>query len=151
MFLQLYEIIMVMFAGKTFLGWPFKGAQDRQRKAYDKTAKEHQFRVGDRVMIHMPSAITGKSWKLAQPFHGPFRVLSVTPTNVEARLVDDPDAKSIFVAVNRVWPCSSSLPDASWTGTAKRRKPRKSETQTETKIDGTSRAGPVTRLMTSSS
>ncbi len=30
-----------------------KGAQDRQRKAYDKTAKEHQFRVGDRVMIHM--------------------------------------------------------------------------------------------------
>ncbi len=48
-------------------------------------------------MIHMPSAITGKSWKLAQPFHRPFRILSVTPTNVEARLVDDPDAKSILI------------------------------------------------------
>ena len=48
--------------------------------------------VGDRVMIHMPQEATGKAWKLARAFHGPFRVLNVTPTNVEARLVDDPDS-----------------------------------------------------------
>ena len=38
-----------------------KGAQDRQKKSYDKKAKEHKFKVGDRVMIHMPSAVTGKA------------------------------------------------------------------------------------------
>ena len=48
----------------------------------------------------MPSAVTGKAWKLARPYYGPYRVVSVTPTNVEARLVNDPDAETIFVAVN---------------------------------------------------
>ena len=37
-----------------------KGAQDRQKRAYDKKAKDHHYKVGDRIMIHMPSAMTGK-------------------------------------------------------------------------------------------
>ena len=72
-------------------------AQFNQKKQYDKRAKEHRFQVGDRVMIHMPSTVTGKAWKLAHPFHGPYRVLNVTPTNVEAWLVDQPDADSILL------------------------------------------------------
>ena len=70
--------------------------------SYDRKAKEHKFKVGDRVMIHMPSAVTGKAWKLAITFHGPYRVLDVTPTNIEAKLVDDSDSDSIFVAVDLV-------------------------------------------------
>ena len=50
----------------------------------------------------MQSTVTGKAWKLARPYYGPYRVVSVTPTNVKARLVNDPDAETIFVAVNRV-------------------------------------------------
>ena len=41
-------------------------------------------------MIHMSQEATGKVWKLARAFHGRFQVLSVTPTNVGARLVDRP-------------------------------------------------------------
>ena len=52
-------------------------------------------------MIHMPSAMTGKAWKLARPYHGPFRVLSATPSNIEARLVDESSAEPIFISVNR--------------------------------------------------
>ena len=85
-----------------------KIAQSNQKKQHDKRAKEHRFQVSDRVMIHMPSAVTGKAWKLARPFHGPYRVLSVTPTNVEARLVDHPDVDPIFVAVSRVRPAIRS-------------------------------------------
>ncbi len=77
-----------------------KGAQDRQKRSYEKGTKDHVFKVGDRVMIHMPAAVTGKSWKLARLYPSPYRVLSVTHTNVEARLADDVDAESIFVAVN---------------------------------------------------
>ena len=47
-------------------------------------------KVGDRVVVLMPSAAKGEKRKLARPFHGPFRVLSVTSTNAEVRLVDDP-------------------------------------------------------------
>ncbi len=75
-----------------------KGAQDRKRKAYDKTTKEHQFRVEDRshALCHHREVL-----EVSSTFSRTLQVLSVTPTNVEARLVDDPDAKSIFVAVNR--------------------------------------------------
>jgi hypothetical protein len=93
-----------------------KGAQARQKQMYDKDAKDLKFEVGDRVMIFMPASVTGKSWKLARPYHGPFRVLSVTPTNLEARLVDDVDAEPIFVAVERVRPCHSGMSGDSWTG-----------------------------------
>jgi hypothetical protein len=30
------------------------------------------------IMIYMPSAVTGKAWKLATPYHRPYRVVSVT-------------------------------------------------------------------------
>ncbi len=56
-------------------------------------------------MVQMPSECQGKDWKLARPFHGPYRVLQVTPTNVEVRLVDQPKSDSIFVALERVRRC----------------------------------------------
>lgn len=60
--------------------------------------------VGDRVMVHMPGSVKGKVWKLARPFHGPYRVISVTPTNAEVWLVDQPGADAIFVSLSKVRP-----------------------------------------------
>lgn len=73
-------------------------------------------------MVNMPAESQGKDWKLSRPFHGPYRVLSVTPTNVEVRLVDSPSADSIFVAMNRVRRCYPELGDATWTGRPRRRR-----------------------------
>ena len=55
------------------------------------------------------------------------QVASVTPTNVEARLVDDPDAETIFVAtffvaVNRVRPCYSEQTNTLWKGQQKKKR-----------------------------
>ena len=121
-----------------------QGAQEKQKQAYDRTAKDHHFRVGDRVMIHMPAATSGKSWKLARPYHGPYRVLSVTPTNLEARLVDNVDAKSIFVAVNCARLCAADLADVTWTGAKRKCQRRKTVDNAST----SQRSGPVTRSMT---
>ena len=44
--------------------------------------------VGERVMVQMPSGTLSQERKLARPLHGPYRVLAVTPTNAEVRLVD---------------------------------------------------------------
>ena len=82
--------------------------------------RQHQFETGDHVMIYMPSAVTRKAWKLARPYHGPYRVVSVTPTNVEARIVNDPDAETIFVAVNRVRHCYPKQTNTLWKGSEDR-------------------------------
>ena len=109
-------------------------AQTRQKKQYDKRAREVDLREGDRVMVYMPAAVQGKDHKLARPYHGPYRVLTVTPTNAEVRLISDPTASSIFVALSRVRQCYPEQGDATWIGGhGKKRKARKSKVkQTDT-------------------
>jgi len=58
--------------------------------------------------------VQGTTWKFARPFHGPFRVVSLTPTNADVRLIDEPRSDSMFVSLSRVRPCYGELPDASW-------------------------------------
>ena len=86
-----------------------KSAQKRQKTIYDRGAKAMDYRIGDRVMVHMPHEATGKTAKLARPYFGPYRVLNVTSTNAEVRLIDKPDEPSIFVSLDRVRPCYSCL------------------------------------------
>ena len=50
-------------------------------------------------MVFMPAESQGKNWKLSRPFHGPYRVLQVTPTNAEVQLIDRPKDEPIFVAL----------------------------------------------------
>ena len=70
-------------------------AQSHQNAVYDQRAKEPGYKVGDRVMVHVPHEATGKAAKLARLFFGQYRVLSLTPTNAEVRLFDRPDDASL--------------------------------------------------------
>ena len=113
-------------------------------------AKIMNCQVGDRVMVHMPHEVTEKIAKLARPYFGPYRVLNLTPTNAEVRLIDKPDDPSIFVSLDRVRPCYSELPSRSWSGhTSKRKRKRKSSAKTETVKEPspelTPYTGPITR------
>ena len=100
-------------------------------------------------MVHMPHESTGKAAKLARPFFGPFRVLNVTPTNVEVRLVDRPDEPSIFVALSRVRPCYDEIPDISWSGHTPKRKRRSNPKVLKQPVQTvTPYAGPMTRSRT---
>ena len=98
-----------------------KAAQKLQKTQYDKNTRDGILKVGDRVMVLMPTEAKGEKRKLAWPFHGPFRVLTVTSTNAEVRLVDDPKAASIFVALDRVRLCYPEQADVTWTGRSKKR------------------------------
>ena len=68
----------------------------------------------------MPSEAQGKTWKLAWPFHGPYRVLQTTPINVEVCLVDKPESDPIFVALDRVRKCYPGQGYWTWTGHKRR-------------------------------
>ena len=73
-------------------------AQQCQKPQYDWHASEVELRPGHRAMVYMPAEEKGKHQKLAWPFHGPYRVLIVTPTNIEVQLIDNPTDKPIFVS-----------------------------------------------------
>ena len=79
-----------------------KRAQSRQKRTYDRRATESRFKVGERVLVHMPHEVRANAWKFACPFHGPYRIVNLTPTNAEVKLVDKPAKASIFVALSRL-------------------------------------------------
>ena len=125
-------------------------AQKKQRMQHDKHCKDVTLQVGDRVMVHMPGTVKGKAWKFTRPFHGPYRVITLTPTNAEVRLVDDPKAEPIFVSLERVKPCFPELPDVSWTGFLSQSKHKKRQHTVKKSRNSPSTpevtySGPVTR------
>lgn len=89
-------------------------AQGVQKRKYDAKRVEVDLKVGERVMVFMPSETQGQDRKLSHPFHGPYRVLALTPTNAEFCLVDDPKQDSIFVALDRVRHCYPELGNSTW-------------------------------------
>ena len=60
---------------------------------------------------HMPSVRSGPAWKLARPFHGPYRVLDTFNNGVKVRPVDRPHEKPIRVALQRVTRCPDEMQD----------------------------------------
>ena len=69
---------------------------------------------GERVFVYMPAAKSNTAYKLARPFHGPYRVVHVVDNGVEVRPVDQPHATPTRVALNRVRRCPVEMPDVFW-------------------------------------
>lgn len=101
-------------------------AQCRQKAQHDKRLRDLRLKVGDRVMIYMPHEASGKQRKLALPYHGPYRVLDVTPSGVSVRPVDRPKDEPILVNLERVTKCPEVLLDVWWLGPRRKRKQRAS-------------------------
>lgn len=74
------ELITKLASAWTIAREKKKGAQRAQKLQYDRHAKVPSFCIGDRVMVYMPGEVQGKDRKLAQPFHAPYRIVSLTPT-----------------------------------------------------------------------
>ena len=100
----------------------------------------------------MPSETVGKNRKLARPYHGPYRVVHITPSNAEVRLIEHPTEPSIFVAIERLRKCYPEQTNDCWLGT-KKRIPKKRNAKQFTPgstVDRTGeppRRGPVTRSL----
>ena len=100
-------------------------------------------------MVYMPSEVTGKNRKLARPYHGLYRIVAVTPTNAEVKLIERASEPSIFVAIHRLWKCYPELSDASCTGRKSRKHRSKCQAMTSPPVEPVQRrTDPVTRSMT---
>jgi len=105
--------------------------QSKQKEFYNQVSENPKYRIGDRVMTYMPGDVTGKDWKLARPYHGPYHIISLTPTNVEI-----PSDPTLFVTISRLRRCCPEIPsDASWTGRHKKAKRKRRSGQVQERLN----------------
>lgn len=84
-------------------------AQKRQKKYYDRHAREVTYKVGQRVFLYTPSAKSGQSYKFALPYKGPFRILGVKDNVAEIQNIDQPTAEVLRVALSRLRHCPKEI------------------------------------------
>ena len=101
-------------------------------------------------MVYFPNVVQGKAWKFARPYYGPYTIVSLTATNAEVRLVDQPTDGTIFVALERVRPCYAEMTNEVWTGHGVRRSPVKRARERPAAVEKGDKAepnytGPMTR------
>ena len=123
-------------------------AQKQQKRYYDRRATSTTFQVGDRVFTYMPSAKTGKAYKFARPFHGPYRVLELTTNDARICPVDKPQDPPIFVALDRIRHCPCEIPPDEFWPQRKRKKKAKEDDDShlESTVDDDLEQPPSRRL-----
>ena len=99
-------------------------------------------------MVYMPAEKQGETRKVARPYYDPYRVISVTPSNVEVRLVDRPSDPSLFVSLDRVMRCYPELKNTSWSGRVRQRNKKKAVKGSVVQPSPAPRSGPITRSQT---
>ena len=110
------DILFSLSTAWKLAGDNIKQSQVTQKRQYDCLSKKVSVRPGDRVMVHMPAEAQGKKLEVIIPFHGPYRVLKVTPSNAEVRFVDRPGDEAIFVNLDHICPCYPEQGDKVWIG-----------------------------------
>jgi hypothetical protein len=88
-------------------------AQKGQKKQHDRKARMPTFVEGDRVFVFKPAAKSGKAYKFARPFHGPYRI-KLYDNGADVRPVDRPQEASIRVLFDRLRVCPEEIPNQSW-------------------------------------
>lgn len=75
-----------------------------QKKCHDRQAKDPKISVGENVFVYFPAKKSGKAYKFARPFQGPYIV-----QRVQLKKVGHPRAKPLQVSLNRVRRCPKEL------------------------------------------
>ena len=93
-----------------------KEAQKKQKCQHDKKAKDPGVMEGDRVFVYCPAEKTGKAYKFARPFKGPYRVMKILSNGAELSLIAEPTRPTIRVALNCLRRCPKEILDdpAEW-------------------------------------
>ena len=77
-------------------------ARAATKQQFDKKAKFDQFAVGDIVWYYHSRKLTGKHHKLIQPWVGPFRITEIKNLNAILQLVNNHEAKPLFVSLRKL-------------------------------------------------
>ena len=100
-------------------------AQHKYKKSYNRKATTRPYQVGDWVMVRFPAEETGKQRKLSQPWHGPYRVVTIRDPDIVATKVYFPKEDTINVHQLRVTRCPVDFPAGYYWYGRKQRSPGK--------------------------
>ena len=104
------ELIHSLSTARELAAKNIQQAQAKYKKQYDRKAKSLSYEVGDWVLIRFPQEESGANRKLSRPWHGPYRIESVSSTGVVAVKVYFPQEGSIQVHAQRVTKCPVNFP-----------------------------------------
>eukprot|EP00731_Ephydatia_muelleri_P016088 Em0009g512a len=105
------ELLLSLSSARKLACDAIQKAQCRYKKGYDKHARPTTHKIGDWILIKFPHEESGKNRKLSHPWHGPYRLLSCTDTDVVAAKVYFPDEGHIQVHQNRTTICPRDFPN----------------------------------------
>ena len=104
------EVIQALSHARQLAALSIQKAQSRYKSQYDKKTQEFKYHIGDWVFIHFPQEESGRLRKLSRPWHGPYRIVSVSEPDVTVSNIYFPQDKYIQVHATRVRPCPPDLP-----------------------------------------
>ena len=104
------DLAMTLMHARENAAKAIQKSQKRSKKYYDRKTRPNVYRNSDWVMIYFPHEETGAQRKLSRPWHGPYRIISTTPTGVVAEKVYAPQNGTIQVHLSRVSSCPPDFP-----------------------------------------
>ena len=85
-------------------------AQRKYKAQFDRKAQPDRFRIGEWVLIKFPHEESGKNRKLSRPWHGPYRIITMTDKDITAIRIYFPKDGSIKVHQGQVTKCLMGFP-----------------------------------------
>lgn len=79
-------------------------AQERQKKQYNKNARDFNFEIGDQILVSDPVTPVGQTPKFHKPFRGPYVIQEIRYPNLIIKALGNPNAQTETIHVNRVKP-----------------------------------------------
>ena len=79
-----------------------KSIQNSQKKQKQSMTKEPvlMFLEQETVFPYKPAAKSGKAYKFARPYYGPYRTVEITTNDAKICPIDSPNEEPVFVALD---------------------------------------------------
>ena len=106
------ELVLSLTSARNLAAQSIQKAQERYKRNYDKRSMytTTPLRVGDWVLVHMPQDESGPQRKLSRPWHGPYRIVSISDPDILLTKVYFPQDRTIQVHQSRVKVCPPKFP-----------------------------------------
>ena len=119
------ELMISLTSARSLAVQAIQKAQERYKRNYDRKATytTTPMRVGDWVLVYMPQEESGPNRKLSRPWHGPFRIISISDPDVLLAKVYFPQDRNIQVHQSRVKMCPPKFPSGFYWYGGRRRGP----------------------------
>ena len=104
------ELLLNLSSARELAAESLRLSQAKARQRNAKKVRTRSYLKGDWVLVKFPADETGRYRKLSQPWHGPYRVVSINEPDITVHKVYFPLSSQMQVHETRVTPCPDRLP-----------------------------------------